>query len=147
MSMIKPSMINIPFYSTYADRLPKEGLPACIGFRICAIRETFEESGVLLVTLLNDGDDPGRSGDLGRKTLSHDEIKSWRGKVHSDSSFFIKLCRSICFNVYYFTNCTFISTRILPDKWHNLLATTCGLSSSLHLQVFSLKPVSPLASF
>ena len=62
---------------------------------------------MLLVKSLNDGDNPGRSGDLVRKALSHDEIKSWRGKVHSDSSLFINLCRSICFNVYYFTNCTF----------------------------------------
>ena len=87
-------MKNIPFYMSYASQLPEDGLPVHIGFRICAIRETFEESGVLLVRSLKDNEQEG-SGDLVRKALNDNEVKSWREKVHTDSSFFIKLCRFI----------------------------------------------------
>ena len=87
-------MKNIPFYTSYASQLPKDGLPLHVGFRICAIRETFEESGVLLVRSLEDNELEG-SEDLVRKALNDDEVKSWREKVHTDSSFFIKLCRFI----------------------------------------------------
>ena len=46
-----------PFYSSYKNKVVN-GLPPQIGFRIGAIRETFEECGVLLVKKLN-GNDTG----------------------------------------------------------------------------------------
>ena len=90
---LKTSMKNASFYQSYINQLPKEALPAHIGFRICAIRETFEESGVLLVRSLKDGDMAGCTPGLVSNLLSEDDIKSWRSKVHSDSSLFIQLCR------------------------------------------------------
>ncbi|XP_028410920.1 nucleoside diphosphate-linked moiety X motif 19-like isoform X2 [Dendronephthya gigantea] len=92
---LRPTMTSAPFYETYSKQLTKDSLPAHVGFRICAIRETFEESGVLLVRSLRDQDEGGRSAGLVRKMLSDDEIKSWRGKIHSNSSLFIELCRHI----------------------------------------------------
>jgi nucleoside diphosphate-linked moiety X motif protein 19 len=92
---IKPTMSKAPFYESFKNHLPKDSLPAHIGFRICAIREAFEESGVLLVKPVKDGHDSGRSVDIARMVLKEDEIKSWRGKVHSNSSFFIQLCRQV----------------------------------------------------
>ena len=85
-------MTTALFYESYANQLLQNSLPAHVGFRICAIRETFEESGVLLVRSLKDGNDAGSSSV--RKVLSDDEVKSWRGKVHSNASMFMQLCRS-----------------------------------------------------
>lgn len=92
--LLRPSITRAPFYKSYSNQLSKDSLPAHIGFRICAIRETFEESGVLLVRSLRDNDEGGNSAELVSKMLSNDEIKSWRGKIHTNSSFFIELCRS-----------------------------------------------------
>ena len=92
---IKATMTSVPFYESYTKHLPKNSLPAHIGFRICAIRETFEESGVLLVRPLKDSNHVGSLADIGQKVLKEEELKSWRGKVHSNSSAFIQLCRHI----------------------------------------------------
>ena len=88
-------MTTIPFYKSFTKHLPKNSLPAHIGFRICAIRETFEESGVLLVKPLKDNSHAESSADIGQKVLNDEEVKSWRGKIHSNSSMFIQLCRQV----------------------------------------------------
>ena len=88
---LKTSMKNALFYQSYINQLPKGGLPVHIGFRICAIRETFEESGVLLVRSLKDGDIAGCTAGLVSSLLSDDDMKSWRSKIHLDPSLFIQL--------------------------------------------------------
>ncbi|CAG8664404.1 2484_t:CDS:1, partial [Ambispora leptoticha] len=50
--------------------------------KICAIRETFEECGILLTK-------PNFKFDL----TDHDEAKQWRDKIHNDASEFISLCK------------------------------------------------------
>jgi len=62
----------------------EEGLPRHIAFRIAAIRETFEESGVLLLQ----PDDSGRAPLLEAK-----ETAEWRLKVQNDPGQMLELCR------------------------------------------------------
>ncbi len=65
-------------------------ISADIGFRICAIRETFEESGVLLATKKEDINKIHFS-----KTFKiNGELESWRSKVHNDANQFIELCNT-----------------------------------------------------
>lgn len=82
-------------------------VPSELAFRICAIRETFEESGILLVRDLNrvqneklqEKDQPlsGKSS-----ILSDSILKPWRGKVDTDAWQFIVMCKEL---------------NILPDIW------------------------------
>ncbi len=55
-----------------------------VAFRICALRETFEESGVLIVKSKEGSTIPG---------LSPAEILHWRKRVHNNSSLFLEMCR------------------------------------------------------
>lgn len=90
---LKSSITNSPFYSSYFEQLPQNGLPAHIGFRICAIRETFEESGVLLVRSLVKDNNTKDMTCLVSRILSPNEIISWRKKIHNDPSVFMDFCR------------------------------------------------------
>lgn len=59
-----------------------------IALRITAIRETFEEAGILLLT---------SSDNLANRTavkLSQSELSSWQLRVRQDSSAFYELCQS-----------------------------------------------------
>lgn len=60
-------------------------VPSEIALRICAIRETFEESGVLLLKSF--------SSDKRQSNLNIDNIQSWRKEVHADASKFFTMCR------------------------------------------------------
>ena len=59
-------------------------LPSDVAFRICAIRETFEESGVLLWKSFSD--DPNNN-------LEMEDIQTWRKEVYADASKFLTMCR------------------------------------------------------
>jgi len=80
-------------------------LPADIALRIAAIRETFEETGVLLLT------DPKKVQPLGASNTPVSELdaalhgidlSSWREKVRNDGSSFLELCSA---------------TGLCPDIW------------------------------
>lgn len=68
-----------------------------VAFRICAIREFFEEAGVLLA---RDKEDvasildmvPGTFGPEIKK-LSPTQIETWRDRVHNDAYQFINMCQ------------------------------------------------------
>lgn len=78
-----PIITDCQIRSSLVNRNPTdEPLPSDIGLRICAIRETFEETGVLLVEGLN----PVPS------LLSSVDIELWREKVHNNSYEFISFC-------------------------------------------------------
>ncbi|KAH3774262.1 acyl-coenzyme A diphosphatase NUDT19-like [Dreissena polymorpha] len=91
----------------FSRRRPEEfsKIPSELAFRICAIRETFEESGILLARDVNrTKNEPqimqpvsGRSS-----VLSDSVLKSWREKVDADSSQFIVMCKEL---------------GIVPDVW------------------------------
>ena len=70
-------------------------IPADIGFRISAIRETFEESGILLLRKVND-DLPvcNSAGVFASDTAMPDEErKRWRTIIHQNATKFMDLCR------------------------------------------------------
>lgn len=60
-----------------------------VGFRINAIRETFEETGILLH--LPTGD-----------TIKSEQLLEWRSRVHNDSTLFMTMCREL---------------KVVPDVW------------------------------
>ncbi|KAI3377768.1 hypothetical protein L3Q82_008909 [Scortum barcoo] len=106
----QPAETRPPIFAT--DRLKLGSpVPGEVAFRICALRETFEESGVLLVV-----SEPGEEGvsggsedrcapvprcSLGDK-LRDGELSRWRALVNQDPSNFIRMCREL---------------QVLPNIW------------------------------
>ncbi|XP_057290451.1 acyl-coenzyme A diphosphatase NUDT19-like isoform X2 [Hydractinia symbiolongicarpus] len=81
-----------PQPSAYTSNISPGRIPPELAFRICAIRETFEESGILLLTDYNGKeivlDDPTHNlgGEFGT-------LQSWRDKINEDDNNFLKLFR------------------------------------------------------
>ncbi|XP_077988479.1 acyl-coenzyme A diphosphatase NUDT19-like [Glandiceps talaboti] len=73
------------------------GTPNEVAFRICAIREAFEEAGLLLVKPNQSTvyEDVAKWSDIRRcvKQIGRDKLREWRKRVHDDASQFINLCR------------------------------------------------------
>uniref|UniRef100_A0A8B9TEG0 Acyl-coenzyme A diphosphatase NUDT19 n=1 Tax=Anas platyrhynchos TaxID=8839 RepID=A0A8B9TEG0_ANAPL len=84
-----------PIFATDRRQLGSP-LPGEVAFRICAIRETFEEAGILL---LAPGRGPGESGGAGplpaESLLSAAEVGEWRRRVREDAGCFLQLCRHL----------------------------------------------------
>lgn len=59
-------------------------IPSDVAFRICAIRETFEESGVLLWKCFSGGRN---------NNLDMDDIQTWRKEIYADATKFFTMCR------------------------------------------------------
>lgn len=79
-------------------------IPGDVAFRICAVRETFEESGVLLAVPSEEAntlntDDQAENDRPGLTALSDQWDKSliakWRSLVLENSSNFIRMCREL----------------------------------------------------
>lgn len=86
-------------------------IPSEVAFRICAIRETFEECGILLtrsskdkpLDWLSSSNDTYKYLQTGKVfNMEISEFETWREKVDKDASQFIKMCKT--FN-------------IVPDIW------------------------------
>ena len=85
----RPSMIKRALTKeNWAD-----SISANVGFRLCAIRETFEESGILLFKKL-----PGV-----KSSFSTDTLQEWRDKVNKNDMEFLNMC---------------IDLNISPDIWN-----------------------------
>lgn len=89
----RPAMITNPSTLAGADRKGQTFLSADIALRIAAIRETFEETGILLLTK------PPKHGtkissDLlfSMKDNSSLNLIEWRDRIHEDPLNFIELC-------------------------------------------------------
>lgn len=85
---------RLPIYKS----LPSDGLPGEVSLRINAIRETFEESGILMLR------DAGRMAEIhggstagsirpSLKVLEKNVVKRWRERVHDNAYDFITMCR------------------------------------------------------
>lgn len=79
-------------------------IPGEVAFRICALRETFEESGVLLVvskseenSLLKSIDEEYASHQVLHKVnnLSSSVLSKWRTLVNQNPSNFIRMCKEL----------------------------------------------------
>lgn len=85
---------SLPLY----DSCPRDSpIAAEVAFRICAIREFFEEAGILLA---RDRDKMAAVVDVvpgtcspALKELSQAEMKKWRNRVHDNAHEFITMCR------------------------------------------------------
>ncbi|XP_072202636.1 acyl-coenzyme A diphosphatase NUDT19 [Excalfactoria chinensis] len=91
-----PGSSRAPLFSTDRQLLGSP-LPGEVAFRICAIRETFEEAGILL---LAPGGRPregsGPSPLLpAEQLLSAAELGEWRRRVQEDPACFLQLCRHL----------------------------------------------------
>ncbi|XP_072527535.1 acyl-coenzyme A diphosphatase NUDT19 [Salminus brasiliensis] len=98
----QPLETRPPIFATDRVKLGSP-VPGDVAFRICAVRETFEEAGVLLVVprkeahrLAADHDDLSRSSPTALPELcDRGEIARWRSLVIQSSSNFIRMCREL----------------------------------------------------
>lgn len=90
-------------------------LPADIGLRISALRETFEETGVLLLT--RPGDDADSYQPLSDRDNVNVDLSSWRDRVRKDAASFLDLCfeTNLCPNLW-----------SLYEWWNWLTPTSVG---------------------
>lgn len=85
---------SLPVYGSTPQDSPIVGE---VAFRICAIREFFEEAGILLAR--DKGEVPSVVGMVpgtfspAIKDLPQAEMKEWRDKVHNNAHEFITMCR------------------------------------------------------
>lgn len=63
-----------------------EAVPRHVAFRLAAIRETFEESGILLLSQDTEGRIP---------VLTPELVEQWRPKVHKEPEQMLNLCRQL----------------------------------------------------
>ncbi|XP_041846758.1 nucleoside diphosphate-linked moiety X motif 19 [Melanotaenia boesemani] len=100
-SVTQPLETRPPIFAT--DRLKLGSpIPGEVALRICALRETFEESGVLLVLpkkeesrLLKRVEDARGSPHHTAHVLDRDELTKWRALVNQHPSNFIRMCREL----------------------------------------------------
>lgn len=100
--------------SSQIDRA-EDLLPADIGLRISALRETFEETGVLLLT--RPGDDADSYQPLSDRDNINVDLSAWRDKVRKDAASFLDLCMetNLCPNLW-----------SLYEWWNWLTPTSVG---------------------
>ncbi|XP_016099649.1 nucleoside diphosphate-linked moiety X motif 19-like [Sinocyclocheilus grahami] len=102
----QPPETRPPIFATDRAQLGSP-IPGDVAFRICAVRETFEESGVLLAVPTHEESgirvrtDDARDSDP-QPTLTtlsglwdRDVLSKWRSLVISDSANFIKMCKEL----------------------------------------------------
>ncbi|KAM6409250.1 acyl-coenzyme A diphosphatase NUDT19 [Rhynochetos jubatus] len=85
-----------PLFATDRQQLGSP-LPGEVAFRICAIRETFEEAGILLLV---PGRGPAAGGGPARplpaeRLPAAAELSEWRRRVQEDPACFLQLCRHL----------------------------------------------------
>ena len=88
---------GLPIYK--AVPLDGSSFPGEVAFRICAIRELFEEAGILLARHKSEVDSvlnvvPG-SVPPSISNLPKSSLEEWRSRVHSDANQFIAMCRYV----------------------------------------------------
>lgn len=100
----QPLETRPPIFAT--DRLKLGSpIPGEVAFRICALRETFEESGVLLVVSkreergllksIETGHASGQGLPNKANELCINELSKWRTLVNQNPSNFIRMCREL----------------------------------------------------
>lgn len=87
-----------PMFSRHRE--PKfTQIPSEIAFRICAIRETFEESGILLAHRVDQSNsswpNPFKSPSCAAFCHEKSVIDYWRQRVNEDPTEFIRMCREL----------------------------------------------------
>lgn len=98
-----------------SDAKSDDYLPADIGLRISALRETFEETGVLLLT--RPGDEADSYQPLSDRDNVNVDLSAWRDRVRKDAASFLDLCleTNLCPNLW-----------SLYEWWNWLTPTSVG---------------------
>ncbi|XP_072236411.1 acyl-coenzyme A diphosphatase NUDT19 [Leuresthes tenuis] len=100
-SVKQPRDTRPPIFAT--DRLKLGSpIPGEVALRICALRETFEESGVLLVVpkkeekkLFKSFEETWGTPHYTEPELSGSELTKWRALVNQNPSNFVRMCREL----------------------------------------------------
>ncbi|KAK8769542.1 hypothetical protein V5799_022551 [Amblyomma americanum] len=95
----RPPMITKPMTLSHNQLKPEDHLPGDLAYRISAIRETFEETGVLLLTQAA----PSFSETLVTESLSEGiDTTQWRQRLREDPVNLLRMCREnrLCPNVW-----------------------------------------------
>ncbi|XP_051918869.1 nucleoside diphosphate-linked moiety X motif 19 [Hippocampus zosterae] len=100
----QPPETRPPIFATDRHKLGSP-IPGEVAFRICALRETFEESGVLLfvskkeelslLESLKDRRDNDEVKHYEVNELCSDELNKWRALVNQNPSNFVRMCREL----------------------------------------------------
>ncbi|XP_063738162.1 nucleoside diphosphate-linked moiety X motif 19 [Eleginops maclovinus] len=100
----QPLETRPPMFATDRQKLGSP-IPGEVAFRICALRETFEESGVLLVVpkleengllkSIEDKGDTAQGQHYKVNDLCGTELTKWRALVNQNPSNFIRMCREL----------------------------------------------------
>ncbi|XP_015233707.1 PREDICTED: nucleoside diphosphate-linked moiety X motif 19 [Cyprinodon variegatus] len=100
-SVKQPAESRPPIFATNRLKLGSP-IPGEVALRICAVRETFEESGVLLVVpkteekrLIESFQDTFCSQHHRAHELDGDELSKWRALVNRNPSNFIRMCQEL----------------------------------------------------
>lgn len=93
----RPPMFQNSVTLSKANISKNDHFPTDLTMRIAAIRETFEETGILLLTSINYKND-----EMPVYTSEHLDLKLWREKVHQNAYSFIDLCmeNKVCPNIW-----------------------------------------------
>ncbi|XP_062897678.1 nucleoside diphosphate-linked moiety X motif 19 [Mobula hypostoma] len=94
LDTVKQTARRSPIFATDRKKLGSQ-IPGEVAFRICAIRETFEETGVLLVKPNHPDKDLNNCGIIQLPQYSQNKLASWRPLVQENAANFIKLCKEL----------------------------------------------------
>lgn len=86
-SLISKHTVRPDIYRSGQNELPKE-----ISLRITAIRETFEESGILIC---KHKDDHTSTKWAKHVSIPKNELQTWQSKVHNNATEFLTLCEKL----------------------------------------------------
>lgn len=113
----RPPIVLEPRTVQESQELRADSLPADIGLRISALRETFEETGVLLLTRPGDDADSYQPLSDNHQLASNVDLSTWRDRVRKDAGAFLELCleTNLCPNIW-----------SLYEWWNWLTPTSVG---------------------
>ncbi|XP_055507974.1 nucleoside diphosphate-linked moiety X motif 19 isoform X2 [Leucoraja erinacea] len=94
LDTVKQTDRRSSIFATHRGKLGSQ-IPGEVAFRICAIRETFEESGILLVKPNSPDKDLNKQGVIQLAHYDQNKLASWRPLVQENAANFIRLCKEL----------------------------------------------------
>ncbi|XP_067856757.1 nucleoside diphosphate-linked moiety X motif 19 [Heptranchias perlo] len=94
LGKVRQTAKRAPIFATDRRKMGSS-IPGEVAFRICAIRETFEESGILLVKPNAPDECLNGQGAIKLTQYDQEELASWRPLLQENAANFIKMCREL----------------------------------------------------
>lgn len=128
-SIGKGSISKLPIFDNKGEDIPR-----WLSLRIAAIRETFEECGILLCKHKEGCEPSSKTGFTHASHLKIDGIEDWRAKVLNNPFQFLSLCKEYeCYpdveNLLLWSN--WLTPSHLPDRFDAVFFVTCMDTSAL----------------